>query len=231
MIELRHLIKTYRLNGNVNTIANNISFTFPDGESVALIGRNGAGKSTMLKMIAGTVQPDSGEVIRHGSVSWPVGFAGSFHGDMTGAQNVKFVARLYGVDTDEMTDFARDFSQLEDHFYLPVRSYSSGMKSRLAFAMSMAIKFDTYLIDEITAVGDAGFREKSEAMLLDRLKSSGAVFVTHSPEQMKRVCQSGVVLQNGNFYYYAELGKAQEHYGYTVRNAFPPWLRRKRPAA
>ncbi|SER05275.1 ABC transporter ATP-binding protein [Thalassovita taeanensis] len=231
MIELRNLSKVYRLNGVSKVIANNISFTFPTGESVALIGRNGAGKSTMLQMIAGTIQPSSGEIIRHGSVSFPVGFSGSFHPDLTGAQNVKFVARIYGVDTDETVEFTRDFAQLGEHFYLPVRSYSSGMKSRLAFGMSMAMRFDTYLIDEVTAVGDVGFRARSEAMLLERLKNSGAVFVSHSPDQMKHICQSGVVLQNGNFYYYAEIEKALEHYTYTVRNMFPPWLRRKRPPA
>jgi len=224
MIELRNVCKTYRLSGVAKTVARDISFTFPSGECVALMGGNGAGKSTMLRMIAGTLQPDSGEIIRHGSVSWPVGFAGSFHGDLTGAQNVKFVARIYGVDTDEMVTFARDFSQLGAHFHLPVRTYSSGMKSRLAFAMSMAVKFDTYLIDEITAVGDAAFQAKSETMLRARLRDSGAVFVSHSMEQMKRICTSGVVLQNGRFFYYARVEKAIEHHQHAMRGALPPWM-------
>lgn len=155
MIELVNVHKWYLLNGVRKDVARDISFTFPAGECVALMGGNGAGKSTMLKMLAGTIRPNSGKIIRHGSVSWPVGFAGSFHGDMTGAQNARFVARVYGVDTDDMVDFAREFSRLGGHMNLPVRTYSSGMKSRLAFAISMAIKFDTYLIDEITAVGDA----------------------------------------------------------------------------
>jgi capsular polysaccharide transport system ATP-binding protein len=225
MIELRNLTKVYRLSGVAKPVARDISFTFPSGECIGLMGPNGAGKSTMLKLIAGTVQPDSGEVIRQGSVSWPVGFAGSFHGDLTGAQNVKFVARLYGVDTDEMTEFARDFSQLGAHFYLPVRTYSSGMRSRLAFAMSMAVKFDTYLIDEITAVGDGAFQSKSEAMLRDRLSTSGAIFVSHSLEQMKRICKSGIVLQNGRFFYYARIQKAVEHYEHTMKGILPPWMR------
>jgi capsular polysaccharide transport system ATP-binding protein len=224
MIELRNVCKTYRLSGVAKTVARDISFTFPSGECVALMGGNGAGKSTMLKMIAGTLQPDSGEIIRHGSVSWPVGFAGSFHGDLTGAQNVKFVARIYGVDTDEMVTFAKDFSQLGAHFHLPVRTYSSGMKSRLAFAMSMAVKFDTYLIDEVTAVGDAAFQAKSESMLRARLRDSGAVFVSHSMEQMKRICTSGVVLQNGRFFYYARVEKAIEHHQHAMRGALPPWM-------
>lgn len=225
MIELRNLTKTYRLNGVAKSVARDISFTFPSGECVGLMGPNGAGKSTMLKLIAGTIQPDSGRIIRHGSVSWPVGFAGSFHGDMTGSQNVKFVARLYGVDTDEMIEFTKDFSQLGQHFFLPVRTYSSGMKSRLAFAMSMAIKFDTYLIDEITAVGDGAFKAKSEAILRDRLKTSGAVFVSHSLDQMVNLCSSGIVLQNGRFFYYARIEKAVEHYEHTMQGNLPPWMR------
>ncbi len=224
MIELRNITKVYRLNGVAKTVARDISFTFPAGESVALMGANGAGKSTMLKLLAGTIQPDSGKIIRHGTVSWPVGFSGSFHADLTGAQNVKFVARIYGVDADEMVEFAREFSQLGAHMHLPVRTYSSGMKSRLAFAMSMAVQFDTYLIDEITAVGDGAFKAKSEAMLQARLKNSGAVFVSHSLEQMAQLCSSGIVLQNGRFFYYARVQKAIEHYQHTMRGMFPPWL-------
>lgn len=225
MIELRNVWKTYKLNGVSKSVARDISFTFPAGECVALMGANGAGKSTMLKLLAGTTQPDSGQIIRHGTVSWPVGFSGSFHNDLTGAQNVRFAARIYGVDTDEMVDFARDFSQLGAHMHLPVRTYSSGMRSRLAFAMSMAVKFDTYLIDEITAVGDGAFKAKSEAMLRERLKHSGAVFVSHALDQMETLCTSGVVLQNGRFFYYARVQKAIEHYKHTMQGQLPPWMR------
>ena len=225
MIELRRLNKVYRLNGTRKVVARDIDFTFPTGETVALLGGNGAGKSTMLKMIAGSVSPDSGEVVTSGSISWPVGFAGSFHGDLTGAQNVKFVGRIYGVDTDEMCEFARTFSELGAHFELPVRTYSSGMKSRLAFAMSMAVPFDTYLIDEITAVGDGSFKAKSEAILTNRLKTSGAVIVSHSLDQLKRMCTSGVMLHNGRFFYYARVERAIEHYNHVMQGALPPWMR------
>ena len=225
MIELRGLHKSYRLNGLEKVVARDINFTFPAGETVALIGGNGAGKSTMLKMIAGSVSPDRGEIVPQGSVSWPVGFAGSFHGDLTGAQNVKFVARIYGVDTDEMCAFAREFSELGAHFEMPVRTYSSGMKSRLAFAMSMAVQFDTYLIDEITAVGDGSFEAKSEAILGERLKTSGAIIVSHSMAQLERMCSSGVVLQKGRFFYYARVERAIEHYQHIMRGALPPWMR------
>lgn len=226
MIELRNIWKTYTLNGVTKHVARDITFTFPKGECVALMGSNGAGKSTMLKMLAGTVQPSSGKIVRHGSVSWPVGFAGSFHPDMTGAQNAKFVARLYGVDTEEMIAFSAEFAQIGGHINLPVRTYSSGMKSRLAFAMSMAVRFDTYLIDEITAVGDGAFKAKSNAILKERLEHSGAVFVSHSLEQMKDLCKSGVVMQKGRFFYYARVERAIEHYEHTMEGRLPPWMRK-----
>ena len=225
MIELRHLTKTYSIDGVVKHVARDINFTFPTGESVALIGRNGAGKSTMLKMIAGTIAPTSGEIVSTGSISWPVGFAGSFHGDLTGAQNVKFVARIYGVDTTEMIEFCQRFAQIGGHFHLPVRTYSSGMKSRLAFAMSMAIPFDTYLIDEVTAVGDAAFQAKSAAMLRDRLKTSGAVVVAHAPVLLRSLCTSGVVLDNGRFFYYAKVDKALEPHEHLMKGRLPPWMK------
>lgn len=225
MIELRNLSKTFRQNGVTKVVARNINFTFPSGETVALLGGNGAGKSTMLKMIAGTMTPDHGEIVSTGTISWPVGFAGSFHNDLTGAQNVRFVARVYGVDTEEAVEFTKEFSQLGTHMHMPVKTYSSGMRSRLAFAMSMAVPFDTYLIDEITAVGDGSFRAKSEAMLLARLEKSGAIFVSHSLGQMQRICTSGVVLHNGRFFYYAKVAKAIEHYNHIMQDQLPPWMR------
>lgn len=227
MIELRNVTKIYRLNGVAKSVARDISFTFPTGESVALLGRNGAGKSTMLKMIAGTLQPDRGEIVSSGTISWPVGFAGSFHGDLTGAQNVRFVARIYGADTNKMVEFCKDFSQLGAHYHLPVRTYSSGMKSRLAFSMSMAVPFDTYLIDEVTAVCDAAFKQKSEVILRDRMQKSGAIVVSHAVSLLKRLCTSGVVLDNGRFFYYPRVEKAVEHHEHLMQGVLPPWMRGK----
>lgn len=231
MIELRNVSKSYYLGGASKTVARNISFVFPTGTSVALLGRNGAGKSSMLSMIAGTIEPDSGEIVANGTISWPVGFAGSFHPDLTGRQNVRFVARIYGVDTDEMVDFARDFADLEKHFDQPVRTYSSGMKARLAFATSMAVPFDTYLIDEVTAVGDAAFRAKSQAILSARLEQSGAIIVSHSMQLLEQLCTSGVVLDRGRFFYYARVQKAIEHHQHLMQGRLPPWMQsgRARP--
>lgn len=227
MIELRNLCKTYHLNGRHTVVADNISAVFPDRAAVAVLGRNGAGKSSLLKMLAGTMDPDSGEIITAGTVSWPVGFSGSFHPELTGLQNVRFVARVYGVDTDELADFVRDFAELGEHFFLPVRSYSSGMRSRLAFGVSMGIEFDTYLVDEVTAVGDTAFRAKSEVLFADRLNKSGAVMVTHSMPQVKRLCDHAAVLEDGMLYCYTDVDAAISHHQELMK-APPPEKNRPR---
>lgn len=208
MIRLENLSKTFYVRGEPKVVADRITATFPPGVSVALLGRNGAGKSTLLQMIAGTVEPSGGRVLSEGSMSWPVGFAGSFHGELTGAQNTRFVARVYGVDTDELTAFVEDFAELGKHFYLPVRSYSSGMKSRLSFGVSMGIKFDTYLVDEVTSVGDAAFKVKSRAVFRERLRSSGAIVVSHGMQMLRQICDAGAVLEKGQLTYYDDLEEA-----------------------
>lgn len=208
MIRLENLTKTYVLNGRRKTVADNISAVFPTGVSVALLGRNGAGKSSLLRMISGEMLPSSGQILSNGSISWPVGFAGSFNREMTGEQNARFVARVYGVDTDEMVDFVRDFAELQEHFYLPIRTYSSGMKARLAFGVSMAVPFDTYLVDEVTAVGDQAFKAKSNRVFNRRLRTAGAIVVSHSMALLRNICQAGAVLENGRLSYFHDLEEA-----------------------
>ncbi len=212
MIRLEDLSKAYSVQGASRVVARNITATFPKGSSVALLGRNGAGKSSLLRMIAGTMDPDSGRVVSDGLVSWPVGFGGSFHGDLSGAQNTRFVARIYGVDTDALCAFVTDFAELGDYFHMPFRTYSSGMRARLAFGVSMGIGFDTYLVDEVTSVGDAAFRQKSEAMLRARMESSSAIVVSHSMELLRRICSSGAVLENGELTWYDSLDEAIAHH-------------------
>jgi len=225
MIALQNLSKTYVTQGVHKVVANDITFTFPTREAVGLLGRNGAGKSSLLQMIAGVMDPDQGAIISDGQISWPVGFQGSFHPDLSGVENARFVARLYGIDTGGMEGFVQEFAELGDHFYLPVRSYSSGMRARLAFAVSMAVPFDTYLIDEVTSVGDAAFRAKSEAMLHQRMEHSGAIVVSHSMDLLRRICQSGLVLENGRVFYYARIERAIEHHNYLMQGQLPPWMR------
>ena len=197
MIRLENLTKAYRLKGRMTVVADRLNAVFPTGASVALLGRNGAGKSSLLRMIAGTMAPSSGRVLSDGTISWPVGFAGSFHPELTGAQNVRFVARIYGVDTDELVDYVADFAELGQHFHQPFGSYSSGMRSRLAMGTSMGIHFDTYLVDEVTSVGDAAFQKKSVEVFNRRMQESGAIVVSHSMGLIRRLCTMGMVLEKG----------------------------------
>lgn len=208
MIRLENLTKIYKLNGRRKVVADNLNATFPTGVSVALLGRNGAGKSSLLRMISGAMLPTSGQILSTGTISWPVGFAGSFNGELTGEQNCRFVARVYGIDTDEMRDFVEDFAELGQHFYLPFRTYSSGMRARLAFGVSMAVPFDTYLVDEVSAVGDAAFRAKSNHVFNARMKAAGAVVVSHSMQSLREICQAGAVLENGQLSYFHDLEDA-----------------------
>lgn len=214
MIRFEHLTKEFVLNGQRKRVAEDINVTFPTGRAVGLLGRNGAGKSTLLQMIAGSVTPTSGRIVSTGTISWPVGFAGSFHPELSGAENTRFVGRIYGVDTDELIAFVEDFAGLDQHFRLPFKSYSSGMKSRLAFGVSMGIGFDTYLVDEVTAVGDAAFRARSSQVFMERMKTSGAVVVTHAMGQVRELCDAVAVLNAGHLSYYEDVDT-----GIEVHNA------------
>jgi capsular polysaccharide transport system ATP-binding protein len=216
MIRLEGLTKRYWSGNSYKYIANDLWCEFQTGASVALIGRNGAGKSSFLKIIAGLVRPTSGRVTSTGTISWPVGFSVSFHKGLTGLQNTRFVARSHGVDTDELVEFVEDFAELGEHFYMPVMSYSSGMKARLSFGVSMGIKFDTYLVDEVTSVGDAAFRMKSNAVFKERKKNSGALIVSHNPKMLKNLCDSAVVLENGILYPYSNVADAIEHHDHNM---------------
>ncbi|KIC31988.1 ABC transporter ATP-binding protein [Leisingera sp. ANG-M7] len=208
MIRFENLTKSFWLKGERKVVIDDLSLTLPAGKSLALLGRNGAGKSTLLQIIAGTMRPDSGRVVSDGTISWPVGLGTSFHGDLTGAENVRFIARIYGVDTAELVRFVENFSELGKFYHMPVRSYSSGMRSRLTFGASMGIRFDTYLVDEVTAVGDAAFRRKSQAVFAARMKEASAIMVNHAMPQLRQFCDAGMVLENGKMQYFDDLEEA-----------------------
>lgn len=222
MIYLDRLSKSFRARGGRKVIVDDLTATFPTGQSVALLGRNGAGKSTLLKLIAGTIRPSRGCVSSTGSISYPVGFQGSFHPDLTGVQNTRFVARLYGVDTDELVDFVEDFAELGAHYRMPLRTYSAGMKSRLSFGVSMGIPFDTYLVDEVTSVGDGAFRHKSVQVFDKRMEQAGAIVVTHSPPMVKRLCTRAAVLEAGQLHFYDDLDAALAHHDENLAQSRPP---------
>jgi capsular polysaccharide transport system ATP-binding protein len=208
MIRFENLCKSFRVVDGRKTVIDNLNMTLPTGKSLGLLGRNGAGKSTLMQIIAGTMAPDSGRVLSDGSISWPVAFGGSFHPAMTGEQNVQFVARVYGVDTESLIEFVKDFAEVGKHFYMPVRTYSAGMKTRLTFGTSMGIKFDTYLVDETTAVGDARFRRKSQAVFRDRMENSSAILVSHNMRELRDFCDAGIVLNDGQLTYFEDLEEA-----------------------
>ena len=208
MIRFENLSKSFWLKGQQKVVIDNLNLTLPTGDSLALLGRNGAGKSTLMRIIAGTMRPDTGRVVTDGSISWPVGLGGSFHADMTGAQNVRFVARIYGVDTDSLIAFVEDFAELGKHFHMPVRTYSSGMKSRLTFGTSMGVKFDTYLVDEVTAVGDASFKRKSRAVFRKRMETSSAILVSHNMSELRAICDAAIILDQGHLTYYQDIEEA-----------------------
>lgn len=222
MIKLDRLTKVFPMRqGTRKVVVEDLTAIFPSGQSVALLGRNGAGKSTLLKLIAGTIQPTSGRVLSTGAISYPVGFAGSFHPQLTGAQNTRFVARIYGLDTDELIDYVREFSELGRHFNMPFKTYSAGMRSRLSFGVSMGIPFDTYLVDEVTSVGDGAFRAKSLAVFEERRQRAGAIVVTHSSQMVRNMCDTAAILEQGQLHFYDDVDAALEHHNENLKKARP----------
>ncbi|MBT9382897.1 ABC transporter ATP-binding protein [Pseudooceanicola sp. CBS1P-1] len=220
MIELVDVCKGYTQKGVRKNLIEDLNFTFPDDRNVAIMGHNGAGKSTLMRMLAGTEPPDSGRIYRSTRVSWPLGFSGGFNGTMTGIENVRFLARIYGADTEEVLDFVRDFAEIGPSIRLPVRTYSSGMKARLAFGVSMAIDFDTYLIDEITAVGDENFRIKSKKVFTEKLKRSNIVMISHSVNEIRNYCNCGLFLTRQGIRFYEDVEALIEDYRRTLREGF-----------
>lgn len=215
MIKIENLTKSYRVPGGRHYVFKDLSLELPAGKSVALIGRNGAGKSTLLRMIGGIDKPDSGRIISQRSISWPVGLSGGFQGSLTGRENVKFVARLYATKADlkEKVAFVEEFAELGKYFDMPIKTYSSGMRSRLSFGLSMAFKFDYYLVDEVTAVGDARFRDKCHKIFAEKNKESAFLMVSHSLDTLKNYCDIALLISSSsNVNVYNSVPEAIEEY-------------------
>lgn len=200
MIKIENLTKSYRTPAGRHYVFKNLNIEIPSGKSVAFIGRNGAGKSTLLRMIGGIDRPDSVKIITNKTISWPVGLAGGFQGSLTGRENVKFVARLYAKQEElkEKIEFVEEFAELGKYFDMPIKTYSSGMRSRLGFGLSMAFKFDYYIVDEVTAVGDARFKEKCAQLFKERHKESSFLMVSHSLNSLKEFCDVAIVFKDDN---------------------------------
>lgn len=212
MIELKNITKIYQTHVGSNVVLDNISFSFPPRTNIGILGKNGAGKSTLLRVIAGTEQPDSGSVHHGGTVSWPIGFGGGFNGSLSGEENCRFVARIYGCDVDEVVGFTMHFAELGDYFQMPVKTYSSGMKARLAFGLSMAVEFDVYLVDEVTAVGDARFQQKCRQAFQERSGRSSVIVVSHHLNTINDYCEQCAVLRDGKLSSFASVSEARRVY-------------------
>ncbi|EFN4662391.1 ABC transporter ATP-binding protein [Escherichia coli] len=206
MIRIENLSKSYRTPQGRHYVFKDLNIELPTGKSVALIGRNGAGKSTLLRMIGGIDRPDSGRIITNSTISWPVGLAGGFQGSLTGRENVKFVARLYAKrsELNDKVDFVEDFAELGKYFDMPIKTYSSGMKSRLGFGLSMAFKFDYYLVDEVTAVGDARFKQKCSDLFSEKRETSNLIMVSHSLSSLSEYCDVALFLGRNNTLLYSD---------------------------
>ncbi|MDD9979771.1 MAG: ABC transporter ATP-binding protein [Gammaproteobacteria bacterium] len=216
MIELRDISKSYRLGSGWNTVLDSVSAVFPTGKSVGILGVNGAGKSTLLRIIGGVEPPDEGTVRKDIRVSWPMGFSGGFSPNMTGRQGSRFVARIYGESPRAVERYARDFAELGPYFDMPIRTYSSGMRARLAFAVSFAVEFDCYLVDEVIATGDARFSKKYRREFKERARESSVILVSHNPEAIRAECDFAAVLTRGSLTLYESVDEAMDVYEQLV---------------
>jgi capsular polysaccharide transport system ATP-binding protein len=201
MIELRNLTKYYPTERGRKYVFRDLNVTFPGGHSIGVLGRNGAGKSTMLRILGGLEAPDSGEVVCDESISWPVGLSGGFQGSLTARDNVRFVCRVFGAtgaEQERIIKYVEDFAEIGDYFDLPVGIYSHGMKSRVTFGTSMAFDFDYYLIDEVMAVGDPIFRKKSSQVFKQKLEGASVILVSHNLKEVAEMCDSAIVVERGS---------------------------------
>jgi capsular polysaccharide transport system ATP-binding protein len=216
MIELKNVTKYYKTNNKNKYVLKNVDLTIPGGVNVAILGVNGSGKSTLLKMLGGIDFPNSGVIESDKTFSWVMGIAKGLQPSMTGRQNVKLICRLYGKTHEEMSkicSYVKEFSELNDFFDMPIKVYSSGMKSKLAFSTSLAFDFDYLIIDEILSVGDAHFKKKSKDALKSKMQNCNILMVSHAMNAIKELCDVGIVLDNkGGVNYYDTVEAAIESY-------------------
>jgi capsular polysaccharide transport system ATP-binding protein len=196
-LTVERLTKDYRTHIGVRRVLDGVSFTLAAGEKIAVLGRNGSGKSTLVKLIGGVEAPTAGSIHRGLSMSWPVGFSGGLSGFMTGSASARFIARLYNHDERQVLDFVQDFAELGRQIYLPIDTYSSGMRARLMFALTLAIDFECLLIDEVLSVGDHRFHAKCHDALFGRRRERAMVLVSHDAHIVKEYCGSALVLKAG----------------------------------
>lgn len=212
MIRLEGVNKSYQTRNGTARVLKDLALSVQAGERVGILGRNGAGKSTLIRLISGAELPTSGLIRRTMSVSWPLAFGGAFQGSLTGYDNLRFICRIYDVDADEKVEFVEDFSELGIYLREPVKTYSSGMRARLAFAISMVIEFDCFLIDEIIAVGDARFHEKCNHELFQKRADRAMIIVSHDATYIREHCSRAAVLVGGQLHHPPSMDEAFEFY-------------------
>lgn len=212
MIILSGVTKQYSTRQGSRLVLDNINLTINPGEKIGILGRNGSGKSTLIRLISGAELPTSGHIQRDMSISWPLAFTGGFQGSLTGLDNLRFICRLYDADIKSAINRVEEFSELGIYLREPVKKYSSGMRARLAFAISLAIDFDCFLIDEVSAVGDSRFHEKCEIELYQKRKDRAMIIVSHQPEQIVSHCDKAAVLHDGKIHCFDDTKHAYEFY-------------------
>ncbi|MBB3859415.1 capsular polysaccharide transport system ATP-binding protein [Novosphingobium hassiacum] len=212
MIRLEDVTKSYHTRSGLKQVLRGIDFQMVKGERVGFLGRNGAGKSTLIRLISGAELPDTGSVVREMSVSWPLAFGGAFQNALTGIDNLRFICRIYGVSVEGKLDYVQEFSELGDYIYEPLKSYSSGMRARLAFAISMVIEFDCFLIDEVFAVGDDRFQRKCHVELFEKRADRGMIFVSHNEHFIRERCDRVAILHEGRALTFDDMDDAYDFY-------------------
>ncbi len=212
MIICKGIYKSYGGGAERKRVLLDINLLVNKGDRLALLGRNGAGKSTLIKLIGGVEMPTSGEILRHMSVSWPLGFAGGFQGSLTGYDNARFIARIYDRDYKDMKAFVEDFTEMGRQLRMPVKTYSSGMRARLAFALSLAIEFDCYLIDEIILVGDQNFQRKCHYELFEKRGDRSLILASHSSDVVREYCNRAFIIHQGHGHCYEDVNVAVDTY-------------------
>ncbi|WP_369062985.1 ABC transporter ATP-binding protein [Burkholderia gladioli] len=212
MIELSKISKDYHTRQGVRRVLSDIELRVARGEKIGILGRNGAGKSTLIRMISGAELPTKGKIRREMSVSWPLAFGGAFQGSLTGMDNLRFICRVYGTDPKQAEPFVQEFSELGYYLREPVKSYSARMRARLAFAISMAIEFDCFLIDEIVAVGDSRFHAKCHHELFVQRADRSLIIVSHDAGYIREHCDRAAVLVQGRLHTFDVVDEAYAFY-------------------
>lgn len=212
MIEMRNITKCYATRRGHHTVLDAINLSILPGDKIGILGRNGAGKSTLIRILSGAERPTHGQIIRGMSISWPLAFGGAFQGSLTGLDNLKFICRVYGVDYTDKIAYVNEFSELGEYMREPVKAYSSGMRARLAFAISMAVDFDCFLIDEVISVGDARFHAKCNSELFEKRKSRAMIIVSHEVHNIREHCNKGCVLHQGKLHQFENIDDAYVFY-------------------